>query len=60
LTLRYTAFGLTVEVRDYRPDRVPEPPPVDPEPPQRLSGLFIVAALTREWGIMPRTDAKTV
>ena len=60
LTLRYTAFGLTVEVRDDRPDRVPEPPPVDPEPPQRLSGLFIVDALTREWGITPRTDDKTV
>jgi anti-sigma regulatory factor (Ser/Thr protein kinase) len=60
LTLRYTAFGLTIEVRDDRPDRVPEPPPVDPEPPQRLSGLFMVATLTREWGIMPRTDDKTV
>ena len=60
LTLRYNAFGLTVEVRDYRPDRLPEPPPVDPEPPERLSGLFIVDALTREWGIMPRTDDKTV
>ncbi len=60
LTLRYDAFGLTIAVRDYRPDRVPEPPPVDPEPPQRLSGLFVVAALTQEWGIMPRTDDKTV
>jgi hypothetical protein len=60
LTLRYDAFGLTIAVRDYRPDRVPEPPPVDPEPPQRLSGLLIVAALTREWGIMPRTDDKSV
>jgi hypothetical protein len=60
LTLRYNAFGLTIAVRDYRPDRVPEPPPVDPEPPERLSGLFMVDALTREWGIMPRTDAKTV
>ena len=60
LTLRYNAFGLTVEVRDDRPDRVPEPPPVDSEPPERLSGLFMVDALTREWGIMPRTHDKTV
>jgi hypothetical protein len=67
LTLRYNAFGLTVEVRDYRPDRLPEPPSIDSEPPsidseppERLSGLFVVDALTREWGIMPRTDDKTV
>jgi hypothetical protein len=60
LTLRYNAFGLTIAVRDYRLDRMPEPPPVDAEPPQRLSGLLIVAALTREWGNLPRTDAKTV
>ena len=32
LTLRYNAFGLTLAVRDDRPHRMPEPPPVDPEP----------------------------
>ena len=47
-------------MRDHRPDRVPSLPPVDPGPPQGLSGLFVVAALSQEWGVMPRTDEKSV
>jgi len=60
LALRYNAFGLTIAVRDRRPDRLPQAPPVDPEPPPRLSGLFMVAALSGEWGVNPRQDDKTV
>jgi hypothetical protein len=48
LTLRYNAFGLTIAVRDYRPDRMPEPPPVDPEPqwpPPGDRALFVVGAV---------------
>jgi len=60
LTLRYDVFGLTIAVRDRRPDRLPQAPPVDPEPPPRLSGLFMVAALSGEWGVNPRQDDKTV
>jgi hypothetical protein len=60
LTLRHNALGLTIAVRDHRPDRLPQQPPVDPEPPKRLSGLFIVDALSPEWGVIPRTDDKTV
>jgi anti-sigma regulatory factor (Ser/Thr protein kinase) len=60
LTLRYDAFGLTIAVRDRRPDRLPQAPPDDPEPPGHLSGLFLVAALSREWGVIPSQDEKTV
>ena len=60
LTLRYDAFGLTIAVRDRRPDRLPQAPPDGPEPPPHLSGLFLVAALSREWGVIPGQDDKTV
>jgi hypothetical protein len=59
LTLRCNDLGLTIAVRDYRPDRVPPLPPVDPGS-QRLSGLFVVAAFSREWGVIPRMDEKSV
>ena len=60
LTLRYDAFGLTIAVRDRRPDRLPQAPPDGPEAPPNLSGLFLVAALSQEWGVIPRQDDKTV
>jgi anti-sigma regulatory factor (Ser/Thr protein kinase) len=60
LTLRYDAFGLTIAVRDRRPDRLPQPLPDGRGPPQQLSGLFLVAALSREWGVIPSQDDKTV
>jgi anti-sigma regulatory factor (Ser/Thr protein kinase) len=60
LTLRYDAFGLTIAVRDRRPDRLPQPLPDGRGPPQQLSGLFLVAALSREWGVNPNQDEKTV
>ena len=60
LTVQYNALGLTVAVRDHRPDRMPRPPPIDFEPPQRLCGLFVVAACSREWGVTPGEDEKTV
>jgi anti-sigma regulatory factor (Ser/Thr protein kinase) len=60
LGLRYDALGLTIVVRDRRPDRLPQAPPVDPEPPPRLSGLFVVAALSRDWGVIPGQDDKSV
>ena len=60
LRLRYNALGLTVAVRDDRPDLLPRPPPVDPEPPSRLCGLFVVATLSREWGVIPGRYDKTV
>jgi hypothetical protein len=60
LGLRYDARGLTIVVRDHRPDRLPQAPPVNAEPPGRLSGLFVVAALSREWGVIPRQDDKSV
>jgi hypothetical protein len=59
LMLRYNDLGLTIAVCDYRPDRVPRPPPVEPES-ERLSGLFVVAAPSGEWGVMPRADEKSV
>jgi anti-sigma regulatory factor (Ser/Thr protein kinase) len=60
LTLRYDAFGLAIAVRDRRPDRLPQPLPDGRGPPQQLSGLFLVAALSREWGVNPSQDEKTV
>ena len=60
LTLRYDVFGLTIAVRDRRPDRLPQALPDDPGPPPQLSGLFLVAALSREWGVTPGQDEKTV
>jgi anti-sigma regulatory factor (Ser/Thr protein kinase) len=60
LTLRYDAFGLTIAVRDRRPDRLPQAPPDGPQAPPNLSGLFLVAALSEEWGVIPRQDDKTV
>ena len=60
LTLRYDVFGLTIAVRDRRPDRLPQALPDDPGGPSHLSGLFLVASLSREWGVMPGQDEKTV
>ena len=60
LALRYDAFGLTIAVRDRRPDRLPQAPPDGPQAPPNLSGLFLVAALSEEWGVIPRQDDKTV
>jgi anti-sigma regulatory factor (Ser/Thr protein kinase) len=60
LTLRYDVFGLTIAVRDRRPDRLPQALPDDPGGPSHLSGLFLVAALSREWGVIPGQDEKTV
>ena len=60
LTLRYDVFGLTIAVRDRRPDRLPQALPDGPGGPSHLSGLFLVAALSREWGVMPGQDEKTV
>ena len=60
LTLRYDAFGLTIAVRDRRTDRLPQALPDGPGPPPHLSGLFLVAALSREWGVIPGQDEKTV
>ena len=60
LTLRYDVFGLTLAVRDRRPDRLPQALPDDPGGPAHLSGLFLVAALSREWGVIPGQDEKTV
>jgi hypothetical protein len=56
---RCNDLGLTIAVRDHRPERVPPLPPVDPGS-QRLAGLFVVAALSREWGVTPRIDEKSV
>jgi hypothetical protein len=55
--VRCNDLGLTIGVRDHRPDWVP--PLVDPGS-QRLSGLFVVAALSREWGVILRMDEKSV
>jgi hypothetical protein len=60
LTLQYDVFGLTIAVRDRRPDRLPQALPDGPGGPSHLSGLFLVAALSREWGVMPGQDEKTV
>ena len=60
LTLRYDVFGLTIAVRDRRPDRLPQALPDDPGGPSHLSGLFLVAALSREWGVISGQDEKTV
>ena len=60
LILRYDVFGLTIAVRDRRPDRLPQALPDDPGPPPHLSGLFLVAALSQEWGVIPGQDEKTV
>ena len=45
---------------DRRPDRLPQPLPDDPGGPSHLSGLFLVPALSREWGVIPGQDEKTV
>ena len=60
LTLRYDVFGLTIAVRDRRPDRLPQALPDGPGGPSHLSGLFLVAALSREWGVISGQDEKTV
>ena len=60
LTLRYDPFGLTIAVRDRRTNRLPQALPDGPGPPPHLSGLFLVAALSREWGVIPGQDEKTV
>jgi len=60
LTLRYDVFGLTIAVRDRRPDRLPQALPDGPGGPSHLSGLFLVAAISREWGVIPGQDEKTV
>ena len=60
LTLRYDVFGLTIAVRDRRPDRLPQALPDGPGGPSQPSGLFLVAALSREWGVIPGQDEKTV
>ena len=53
LTLRYDVFGLTIAVRDRRPTGCPRHCRMTPGGPSHLSGLFLVASLSREWGVMP-------
>jgi hypothetical protein len=60
LTLRYDVFGLTIAVRDRRPDRLPQALPDGPGGSSHLSGPFLVGALSRKWGVMPGQDEKTV
>ena len=60
LTLRYDVFGLTIAVRDRRPDRLPQALPDGLGGPSHLSGLFLVAALSQQWGVIPGQDEKTV
>ena len=60
LALQYDVFGLTIAVRDRRPDRLPQALPDGPGGPSHLSGLFLVAALCQEWGVIPGQDEKTV
>jgi anti-sigma regulatory factor (Ser/Thr protein kinase) len=59
LSIRYKAQGLTIAVRDYRPDRMPPLRVVEAES-QRGHGLFTVAAISLHWGITPALDGKTV
>jgi len=59
LVLRYNARGLTVAVRDHRPGGLPPPRPVD-SGTLRLHGLFLVAAVSREWGVTSTKDGKIV
>jgi len=62
LTLRYTALGMTVAVRDDRPDLMPPLQPIDLDPDldrRRGHGLQAVAAASRHWGITPAQRSKT-
>ena len=59
LTVRHKPRGLTIAVRDYRPDRMPPLRLVD-SPSERHRGLFVVAALSLHWGITPAPDGKII
>jgi hypothetical protein len=62
LTIRYTALGMTVAVRDDRPDLMPPLHSIDPDraPDRRRGhGLQAVAAASRHWGITPGQSSKT-
>ena len=59
LSLRCKARGLTIAVRDYRPDLVPPLRLVDAESPHE-HGLSVVAALSVQWGISRGRNDKSV
>jgi len=58
LALRYRARGLTIAVYDRVPGRLPVPHPFDAS--EGPHGLFIVGALSLQWGISRRRDEKCV
>jgi hypothetical protein len=58
LVLRYGARGLTIAVSDHNPARLPAPRPLDQS--KGVHGLFVVAALSLQWGVDPGRDEKCV
>jgi hypothetical protein len=58
VALRCGARGLTVAVSDHNPGRLPAPRPLIHS--QCVHGLFIVAALSLQWGVSPGRDEKCV
>jgi hypothetical protein len=52
--------GLHLAVRDLRPGRVPPPRPPADVGAAGISGLHVVALMSKRWGVTPHTDGKTV
>ena len=52
--------GLHLAVRDLRPGRVPPPRPPADVGAAGISGLDVVALMSKRWGVTPHTDGKTV
>jgi hypothetical protein len=58
VVLRSGARGLTIAVSDHNPGRLPTPRV--PANGEGMHGLFIVAALSLQWGVSPGRDEKCV
>jgi hypothetical protein len=58
VVLRYGARGLTIAVSDHNPGRLPTPRV--PANGEGMHGLFIVAALSLQWGVSPGRNEKCV
>ena len=58
LVLRFGARGLTIAVSDHQPGRLPAPRPLAQS--EGVHGLFIVSALSLQWGVSHDGDEKSV